>query len=204
MSRVWRQDLAWAGLILGLAVLFGLVQQWPLVRTSWRGELEITDAIRRMMKSGKYRVVAHKVTGWWDDTGTIEAVLNANTIVLSDLKGENLGEVDEGARVVGHVKIGRGTKILRNSVVKGPSIIGENCLIGPDTVIGSYTSIGNGVTIEGAEIESSIVYNNVRITYKGRIVDSIIGESSEIAITQQSPKGDRLIIGSHSRISRSI
>jgi rhodanese-related sulfurtransferase len=39
MSRVWRQDLAWAGLILGAAMLFGLVLQWPLVRQSWRGEL---------------------------------------------------------------------------------------------------------------------------------------------------------------------
>ncbi len=39
MSRVWRQDLAWAGFIVGVAVLFGLVHQYPLVRTSWRGEL---------------------------------------------------------------------------------------------------------------------------------------------------------------------
>ena len=39
MSRGWRQDLAWAGFILGVALVFGLVQQWPLVRTSWRGEL---------------------------------------------------------------------------------------------------------------------------------------------------------------------
>jgi rhodanese-related sulfurtransferase len=39
MSRVWRQDLTWVGFILGIAVLFGLVQQWPLVRQSWRGEL---------------------------------------------------------------------------------------------------------------------------------------------------------------------
>ena len=39
MNRVWRQDLAWAGFILGAAVLFGLVQQWPLVRQSWQGEL---------------------------------------------------------------------------------------------------------------------------------------------------------------------
>jgi len=39
MSRVWRQDLAWAGFILGAALVFGLVQQWPLVRTSWQGEL---------------------------------------------------------------------------------------------------------------------------------------------------------------------
>ena len=39
MNRVWRQDLAWAGFILGIALVFGLAQQWPLVRTSWRGEL---------------------------------------------------------------------------------------------------------------------------------------------------------------------
>lgn len=39
MSRVWRHDLAWAGYILGLAVLVGLVQQWPLVRTAWQGQL---------------------------------------------------------------------------------------------------------------------------------------------------------------------
>jgi rhodanese-related sulfurtransferase len=39
MSRVWRQDLAWSGFILGAALVFGLVQQWPLVSQSWRGEL---------------------------------------------------------------------------------------------------------------------------------------------------------------------
>jgi rhodanese-related sulfurtransferase len=39
MSRGWRQDLAWSGFILGLAVLVGLVHQWPLVSQSWRGEL---------------------------------------------------------------------------------------------------------------------------------------------------------------------
>jgi rhodanese-related sulfurtransferase len=39
MSQGWRQDLAWAGFILGLAVLFGLAQQWPLVGQSWQGQL---------------------------------------------------------------------------------------------------------------------------------------------------------------------
>jgi rhodanese-related sulfurtransferase len=39
MNRVWRHDLAWAGYILALAVLVGLVQQWPLVRQSWQGQL---------------------------------------------------------------------------------------------------------------------------------------------------------------------
>jgi rhodanese-related sulfurtransferase len=39
MNRAWRQDLAWAGFILAVAACFGLVQQWPMVRQSWRGEL---------------------------------------------------------------------------------------------------------------------------------------------------------------------
>jgi rhodanese-related sulfurtransferase len=39
MNRVWRQDLAWAGFILGASLLFGLVQQWPLALQAWRGEL---------------------------------------------------------------------------------------------------------------------------------------------------------------------
>jgi rhodanese-related sulfurtransferase len=39
MNRLWRQDLAWAAFILGLATLMGLMQQWPLVRQSWHGEL---------------------------------------------------------------------------------------------------------------------------------------------------------------------
>ena len=39
MNRMWRQDLAWAGLILGAAVFIGVVQQWPLARQAWQGEL---------------------------------------------------------------------------------------------------------------------------------------------------------------------
>jgi rhodanese-related sulfurtransferase len=39
MNRVWRQDLAWAGVILGAAVLLGLMQHWELVHKSWQGEL---------------------------------------------------------------------------------------------------------------------------------------------------------------------
>jgi len=39
MNRVWRHDLAWAGFILGVALLLGLMQQWELVHRSWRGAL---------------------------------------------------------------------------------------------------------------------------------------------------------------------
>jgi rhodanese-related sulfurtransferase len=39
MNRVWRRDLTWAGFILGASLLFGLIQQWPVARQAWQGEL---------------------------------------------------------------------------------------------------------------------------------------------------------------------
>jgi len=39
MTRLIRQDLAWAGFILLLAAALGLSQQWSLVRLSWTGGL---------------------------------------------------------------------------------------------------------------------------------------------------------------------
>jgi len=196
-----RSNLAVIGIYMFRPPIYEMID---LIKPSARGELEITDAIDRLVKSDEYKVMARKVSGWWDDTGTINAVLNANALILSDLKSDNRGEIDAGVRITGNVIIGKGTRVLTGSVIKGPSIIGENCTIGPDTVVGSYTSLGDNVTIENGEIEGSIVYNNVKINYRGRIMDSIIGEYSEISSNRQRPEGDRLIVGSYSRISRSI
>lgn len=39
MNHPSRQNLTWIIIILGLAAVIGLLQEWPLVRRSWRGEL---------------------------------------------------------------------------------------------------------------------------------------------------------------------
>jgi len=196
-----RSNLAIIGVYIFTPAIFQMID---LVRPGVNGELQITDAIRIMMGSGKYKATARKITGWWDDTGTFEAVLNANNLILSNLKGEILGKMSDDATIIGHVKIGRGTEILSGSLIKGPTIIGENCIIGPDSHIGGYTSIGNNIVIEEGDIESSIICDNVRIMYNGRITNSIIGEFSEIISDSQHPKGDRLILGSYSRVTRSV
>ena len=58
MNRVWRQDLAWAGFILVAAALFGLVQQWPLARQAWRGELSpLLSQVRDQRRAEQFQGV---------------------------------------------------------------------------------------------------------------------------------------------------
>lgn len=172
------------------------------LQPSARNELELTHAIQSLIASKKHKISSHFVEGWWDDTGTVEDVLHANHMVLSDLKRvENDGRLEEDVKLIGSYVIGEGTVIRKESTIKGPVVIGKNCNIGPNTYIGPYTSIGDNTTIEGGEIESSIIMGNSTIKCNGKIVDSLIGKHSTITTSGKLPRGHRLIVGENSSIS---
>jgi len=168
------------------------------IMPSWRNELEITDAIQRLLDDGG-RVEVQRVNGWWKDTGKPDDLLEANQLILSDLEGSIKGEVSEDAEVSGRVVLEEGSKLIGASRIRGPATIGRNCVLGPDVYIGPYTSIGDDCHLKNVEIENSIVMKGCTIESGKRIVDSLIGSYSTIANGAKSiPQGHKLIIGERS------
>jgi len=57
-GRELRGDLLWAGYLFILAVIFGLLYQWPLVKTAWRGELQAhLDQVRERQRAVEFKGV---------------------------------------------------------------------------------------------------------------------------------------------------
>jgi glucose-1-phosphate thymidylyltransferase len=174
-----------------------IVDACKAIKPSWRNELEITDAIQWLIENG-YRVDASFVEGWWKDTGKPEDIIEANRLMLDELKMKNEGQID-CSKVAGRVVIEKGTKIER-SVIMGPCIIGKDCLIS-DSYIGPFTSVGHGCRICGTEVEDSIIMDDSRISNAGKIVESLIGKNVRIREGVSKPKGHRLIVGDNSDMS---
>jgi glucose-1-phosphate thymidylyltransferase len=189
-----RSDLALVGVYLFGPVVFEAVDA---IRPSGRGELEITDAIQWLISSGR-RVHSHVIQGWWKDTGKVEDMLEANRIVLGDLEQKIEGTVDAETQIHPPVRIGPGT-VIERSRLTGPLVIGANARI-RDATIGPFTAIADGVEIERAEIEHSIVLERSRICDIPRPIESsLIGK--EVTVIRSDPSGaHHLMVGDSSRI----
>ena len=169
------------------------------IKPSWRNQLEITDALQWLVENG-HTVRYRMVEGWWKDTGQPEDILEANHLVLDELKPENKGKI-ENSVTKGRVGIGKDSVVTDNSVVEGPAIIGNNCTIS-NAYIGPYTSIGNNCQITGTEIENSIVMEGTKIVNAGKIVESLIGRNVIIEKSDGLPRGERFILGDSSKVRK--
>jgi len=167
------------------------------IAPSWRGELEITDALHWLIRNG-YNVRYGMVHGWWKDTGRPEDILHANRLILDLVEPDNRGTVESGT-VRGLVKIGSGTVITGNAVIEGPVIIGKNCRIDGGTV-GPYTSIGDNSCIASSQVSNSIVMEGGRIESAGLVTDSLIGRDVVIRKQESAVSGRSFVMGDGSQV----
>jgi len=186
-------NLAIVGTYLFTAKIHKAIEK---IKPSWRGELEITDAIQEMINLG-CRVKAEYLNTWWLDTGKKDDVLVANAKILDEyIKREIKGDVINSV-IEGRVTVEKDTKII-DSTIRGPAVIGQNCHI-KNSFIGQYTSIGNGAKIIDSTVEYCVVLENATIEGVNRLEESLIGRNAKI-LRNQKQKTLKMHIGDYSEI----
>lgn len=147
--------------------IFEIIDQ---LKPSWRGELEITEALQLLMDND-LDIDHDYVTGWWKDTGTPKDILHANKLILESMVD---GSTNNG------IFIGKNCIIEPNSKIIAPIIIDDNCVIKSTSIIGPNVSIGKNTHLENCNIKNSIIMNDCFIDKNVNIIDSIIADGTEI------------------------
>ncbi|MCW3026314.1 MAG: glucose-phosphate thymidylyltransferase [Solirubrobacterales bacterium] len=168
------------------------------IQPSARGELEITDAIQRLVDAGM-RVEPHIVRGWWKDTGRLDDMLEANRLILDNLIERIEGELID-SQVDGRVVIEKGARLER-TMVRGPAIVGAGARL-TDCYVGPYTAIGENCTISGSEVEHSILLTGCSVCdLDGRMESSLLGRNVTVRRGERQPRAYRFMVGDNSDIS---
>lgn len=188
-------DLALVGIYMFDHHIFDAVNN---ISPSWRGELEITDAIQWLVEH-EYAVHPYIHRGWWIDTGRPAHMLEANSLVLEELTPTIKGYVDRDSSVDSRVTVEQGAEII-NSIVRGPAIIGMETRV-VNAYVGPFTSIFHHCLIENAEIARSIVLEHSQIRNIGpRIEDSLIGRHVMLNRSPIRPRAYKFTLGDHSQV----
>jgi mannose-1-phosphate guanylyltransferase / phosphomannomutase len=154
-----------------------------------------SDVFPKLLADGQplYGAVAE---GYWEDVGTLDAYLRAHKDVLDervhlDIPGFRIGE---------GVWLGEGAEVSPDAEIVGPAVIGPGCKIEAGCRLGEYTVLGSNVRLlTDAQIERTVVHDNVYIGSSARIRGAVIGRSSSIRtnarIEEGTVLGDEVFVG---------
>jgi glucose-1-phosphate thymidylyltransferase len=188
-----KSDLALVGVYIFTPAVHEAVSQ---LAPSWRGELEITEAIQWLIDQGR-KVRSTTITGYWKDTGNVADMLEVNRMVLETIDPQVRGTV-EASELIGRVIVEDGAQVSRSRIV-GPVIIGTGTRVS-GSYVGPFTSVAQDCSITDSEIEYSIVLRGALIQGVRRIEASLIGHDVEVTPSPNVPRAHRLILGDHSKV----
>ena len=188
-----KSDLALVGVYIFTPAVHEAVSR---LAPSWRGELEITEAIQWLIDQGR-KVRSTTITGYWKDTGNVADMLEVNRMVLETIDPQVRGAV-EASELIGRVVVEAGAQVSGSRIV-GPAIIGTGTRVS-GSYVGPFTSVAQDCTITDSEIEYSIVLRGALIQGVRRIEASLIGHDVEVTPSPNVPRAHRLILGDHSKV----
>ncbi len=188
-------NLALVGIYMFSPAIHAAVEE---IEPSWRSELEITDAIQRLLELG-HPVQSVVLKSWWLDAGKKQDLLEANRLILDEWATREIrGTVDDESRVVGRVML-EDAATIRRSEVRGPVSIGQGTKI-ERSFIGPYTSVGRGCVIENSVVEHCLILDGVRVEGIGRIEDSVLGRNTVARQVSGNHSALRLLVGDDAEV----
>ena len=131
-----------------------------------QNEYYITDSVAILIAAGKnagaYVVEDAEVTLGANDRRQLNIL---NNIMRKNInEGHMINGVDipctDGVMIGRDIQIGKGTRILPNTIILGDTKIGENCVIGPNSWVADSV-IGNGVVLDNCKITDSTIEDGV-------------------------------------------
>ncbi|MGD9702691.1 MAG: sugar phosphate nucleotidyltransferase [Acidimicrobiia bacterium] len=140
--------------------------------------------------------------GYWEDVGTLDAYLRAHKDVLD----ERVDIEIPGFRIGDAVWVGEGAEVSPDAEIIGPVVIGPGSKIEAGCRLGEYTVLGsNARLLADAQIERTVVHDNVYIGSNARIRGAVIGRSSSIRtnarIEEGTVLGDEVFVGADAVIA---
>jgi len=144
-----------------------------------KNEFFLADAMTIMIEHGtKMRV--HEISTWLD-TGTIEATLDTNKILLSKLGSNIQTQKLENVKIIEPVAIGEGAEIS-NSTIGPHASIGANCKIENSSIEESI--IEPGCEIKDSALKMSLIGKQAKVKGRGdgHVMQLNVGDVSEILL----------------------
>ncbi|MER3456533.1 MAG: glucose-1-phosphate thymidylyltransferase [candidate division GAL15 bacterium] len=168
------------------------------IQPSWRGELEITDAIQWLVDRG-FRVHNAVLDTWWLDAGKKDDLLEANRVVLDEwVQREVVGSVDADSRVVGRVRVEAQARVVR-SEVRGPAVIGCGAVV-EESFVGPFTSVGPGCVLRGCVLQHCVLLEGARVEGVQRLEDSVVGKNAVVRLSPGNHRAVRLLVGDDAEV----
>jgi glucose-1-phosphate thymidylyltransferase len=147
---------------------------------SLKNEFFLADAMTIMIERGA-KIRVHEINTWLD-TGTIDATLDTNKILLDKL-GSQVGKfTDSNVEIIDPVAIHASAQISNSKI--GPHVsIGANCKIENSTI--SESIVEPGCEIQDAALNRSLVGRQAKVKGRGdqQVIQLNVGDNSEVLLS---------------------
>jgi glucose-1-phosphate thymidylyltransferase len=147
-----------------------------------KGEYFLTDTISVMIEHGA-RVRTNEI-GTWLDTGTIDATLDTNKILLDQGKANKVSnESNDGVQIIAPSFVHPSARIS-NSVIGPYASVGADCKITDSKITDSIVEAG--CEIQSAALSRSLIGRQAKIRGRGdgQFIQLNVGDNSHVAFME--------------------